>query len=201
MERSVFWSDWDTRGLQHLHLAQQGKEIIAIGTILSYTDENIPFHATYRILCDKQWIVRSVTLACHHNNSAPIELKADGKGHWTDAQGVAIPFLNGCIDIDISATPFTNTLPIRRLSLREGEVADIQVVYFKVPEMTFESVEQRYTYLEQTDAGALYRYDGLVSNFRADIPVDQDGLVLDYPPLFRRIESKKKTTHIVRGEQ
>lgn len=187
MERSVFWSAWDTRGLQHLHLVQQEKKIIATGTILSYTDENIPFHATYRILCDHQWLVRSIELACHYNNSTTITLKADGKGHWTNPMSAAIPLLDGCIDIDISATPFTNTLPIRRLSLAEGEVADIHVVYFKVPEMTFEAVEQRYTYLEQTNTGAIYRYDGLVSNFQADIPFDQDGLVLDYPPLFRRV--------------
>lgn len=191
MERSVFWSDWDSGGLQHLLLTQEDQKIIATGTILSYTGAHIPFHATYRILCDEQWRVCSVELALHHIQSTTIVLKADGNGHWTDEMDVALPALAGCIDVDISATPFTNTLPIRRLNLAFGASANIAVVYLKVPEMTIQPVEQRYTYLEKTANTQTYLYDGLTSNFQAEIPVDQDGLVLDYPQLFRRIVSNE----------
>ena len=191
MERSVFWSDWDSGGLQHLHLTHRNKEILATGTMLSFTDAHIPFHATYHILCDEQWCVRSVQLALHHTQSTTIALKADGKGHWTDEMDVAIPALEGCIDVDISTTPFTNTLPIRRLKLALGASANIPVVYLQVPEMTIEPVEQRYAYLEQTATTQTYLYDGLTSNFQAAISVDQDGLVLDYPQLFRRIVSNE----------
>jgi len=41
--------------------------------------------------------------------------------------------------------------------------------------------EQRYTCLER----GLYRFEA--GRFEAELPVDADGLVLDYPGLFRRI--------------
>ena len=46
---------------------------------------------------------------------------------------------------------------------------------------------QRYTRLETGDGGGLYRFLSLDGGFTADLPVDLDGLVLDYPGLFRRV--------------
>jgi hypothetical protein len=56
-------------------------------------------------------------------------LSADGKGRWFDAKGTHLAELDGCIDIDISATPFTNTLPIRRLQLKHGAAQVLRCVY------------------------------------------------------------------------
>ena len=39
----------------------------------------------------------------------------------------------GCIDVDIRATPFTNTLPIRRLALQPGESRDLRMAFIDVP--------------------------------------------------------------------
>jgi hypothetical protein len=64
------------------------------------------------------------------------------------------------------------------------------MVYFRVPQMQVEAVQQRYTCLEVTASGGRYRYESLVdgvSRFTAELAVDQDGLVLDYPGLFRRV--------------
>jgi len=48
-------------------------------------------------------------------------------------------------------------------------------------------VMQRYTCLERGDDGSLYRYEGLGTGFVTNLPVDPDGLVLDYPDIFRRV--------------
>jgi hypothetical protein len=63
----------------------------------------------------------------------------------------------------------------------------LTVVYLSVPELTFYPAQQRYTCLEKSPTSGLYRYESLDSDFRADLPVDDDGLVLDYPGLFRRV--------------
>ena len=112
---------------------------------------------------------------------------ADGAGRWTTASGDALPVLDGCIDVDISATPFTNTLPIRRLALHPGEARDLDVEYVSVPDLAVMLDGQRYTCLERGTQGGLYVYASLDSAFRADLAVDADGLVLDYPELFRRV--------------
>lgn len=36
-------------------------------------------------------------------------------------------------------------------------------------------------------AGRLYRYEGLFQGYVGELPVDTDGLVLDYPGTFRRV--------------
>jgi hypothetical protein len=86
--------------------------------------------------------------------------------------------------VDIQATPLTNTLPIRRLALQAGESTDIRLCYIEVPSLTVSPATQRYTALE---TGRLYRFESLESDFTADLPVDEDGFVLDYPGLFKRL--------------
>ncbi len=89
--------------------------------------------------------------------------------------------------MDISTTPFTNTLPIRRLDLDPGESQEIRVAYVDVPGMAVRPERQRYACLERHTGGGVYRYESLDGNrFTADLTVDADGLVLDYPGLFLR---------------
>lgn len=88
------------------------------------------------------------------------------------------------MDVDIQATPLTNTLPIRRLDPKDGESVDIRLAYIRIPDLTVAPADQRYTALR---SGSLYRFESLESGFTADLPVDEDGFVLDYPGLFRRL--------------
>jgi hypothetical protein len=118
-----------------------------------------------------------------------IHLYTDGAGAWATAAGEPLPDLAGCLEVDISATPFTNTLPIRRLALQPGESREVPAAYIDVAEATVSRAPQRYTRLETGGDGALYRYEGLLWDFRATLPVDRDGLVTDYPELFRRVWS------------
>jgi len=111
-------------------------------------------------------------------------LHSDGDGHWRDGQGATLGAIEGCIDIDIAATPFTNTLPIRRLQLAEGERQPIEVAYISTPDLQVTRVEQAYTCIALNRE---YRYEGIFRNFSADMTVDEDGLVIDYPTLFTRL--------------
>jgi hypothetical protein len=90
------------------------------------------------------------------------------------------------VDVDISVTPFTNTLPIRRLGLAPGESAEISVAYVEGTELQAWPEPQRYTCLEKHSRGGLYRFLSLEGGFTADLPVDAECLVADYPGLFRR---------------
>ena len=115
-----------------------------------------------------------------------VELLSDGEGHWTTADGSALNHLRGCEYVDVAETPFTNTLPIRRLGLARGESAEIAVAYLDGAELQPWPEPQRYACLEKGDGGGLYRFESLDGGFTADLPVDSDGLVVDYPGLFRR---------------
>ena len=95
-------------------------------------------------------------------------------------------YLEGCEYVDVSETLFTNTPPIRRLGLTPGESAEISVAYFVGADLQPWPEPQRYTCLKKDDSGGLYRFLSLDGGFTADLAVDADGLVLDYPGLFGR---------------
>jgi hypothetical protein len=145
------------------------------------------FRLHYEITCDTNWNVKELGLTLLSGNRKSIKIQTDGQGHWSTHTGDPVPSLDGCIDIDISATPFTNTLPIRRLELRPGQSAELLVAYVLIPEMELRTDRQRYTCLELNAGGGLYKYEGLESHFSAELPVDRDGLVIDYPGLFKSI--------------
>jgi hypothetical protein len=187
MNLQAMWTPWDGRGLEHLRLRVEESGGEADGAVIGEED-GVAFRVRYVIRCDPGWRTREM-VADPLDGRHPLRLNSDGDGNWSDASGRSIPELEGCIDVDLSATPFTNTLPVRRLGLREGESAEIAIVYVDVPEMRLDFSRQRYTCLERGASGGLYRYEdrGSFRGFAADLPVDADGLVLDYPGIFRRV--------------
>src|SRR3981081_1449074 len=125
------WQDWSGKSLEHLVLQEDSGEIFAQAALRgSIDDEN--FAARYRILCDGSWRVTEVEVS-EIGNADWIELSHDGAGNWLDASANPLPELNGALDIDISITPFTNAIPIRRLHLERGQSQEILAVYVQLP--------------------------------------------------------------------
>jgi uncharacterized protein len=176
------WQDWDARGVEHLVLREGRREIVAESVVIGSAGGS-DFALRYRIRCDKSWRVRNAEVALL-GGTRKVEIAGDGNGNWSDASGKPVCKLAGAIDIDLSVTPFTNTLPIRRLNLRSGASADIVAVYIVAPALTLATDPQRYTCLEPRK---LYRYESLDSDFTRDIEVDDHALVVTYPGLFRRL--------------
>ena len=144
------------------------------------TLEGKPLDASYVVETDAAWRTRRVRVDV--KGGGTLEILSDGAGHWCRSDGTALQELDGCIDPDISMTPFTNTVAIRRLGSKVGEAAEIKVAYILVPELSLRAAPQRYTRL----AERMWRFVGLDIDFIADITVDEDGFVVNYPGLFRR---------------
>lgn len=175
------WSDWSGKATEHLVLRQVRDSLVAEAVVISPTDQG--FAARYRVTCDAAWRVRRAEIQMV-GDVRNLRLSADGSGHWFHDDGNTLAHLDGAIDIDLSISPFTNTLPIRRLGLQPGQSAEILAAYIRVPELSVATDPQRYTCLE---AGRRYRYESLDSDFVREIETDDDGLVLIYPGLFRRV--------------
>jgi uncharacterized protein len=116
MEREVMWASWEGSGLEHLRLVTSDDGVIANGLVIGL-EAGRPFRIGYEIHCDRRWRVQEVRAGAPDLGRPVFDLLADGEGHWKRGGGEPLPELDGCIDVDISATPFTNTLPIRRLGL------------------------------------------------------------------------------------
>jgi uncharacterized protein len=184
-ERELRWRRLDEPGAEHLLLRVDHDGVAADGLVVGIAGGE-PFRAHYRVRCDAAWRAREVWVAAPGSDRPALHLRADGEGRWTTGDGRPLPELAGCVDLDLTATPFTNTLPIRRLGLRPGESRDLAVAYLSVPALTWELARQRYERLPDGPGGPRYRFVALDSGFTADLTVDADGLVLDYPGLFRR---------------
>jgi hypothetical protein len=174
------WTDWEGRGLEHLVLRIEEARIFAEGVILSGGDQAIA--AIYRIQCNLRWRVRAASVSLIEPERT-LMLTADGIGNWLDEAGAPLRPLHGAIDIDLSLSPFTNTLPIRRCDLRVGQSVDITAAYVSFPELAVSPDPQRYTRIGERH----YRYDSLNGEFSREIEVDADGLVVSYEGLFRRV--------------
>jgi len=187
--RNVYWQPWNEPGLEHLHATFAADGVRAIGLILRKLG-TAHLRCRYELEADAAGRTRKLTFAVMASGDTAgnrLALESDGDGNWR-VNGEARADLAGCFDPDIQITPFTNTLPIRRLGLDAGASADIRVVYVPLPDLTPRPVEQRYTCIEKLGpGGGCYRYDGLFRNITAELAVDADGVVTDYPETFRRV--------------
>ncbi|MBB5786451.1 putative glycolipid-binding domain-containing protein [Jiangella mangrovi] len=179
MGRELMWSALQWPATEHLILRAGGDGVVADGVIVAL--DGRPTRVAYRIEADAGWAVRRLTLATNGEPDLVLE-RRDGD-RWYDGDGAERADLAGCVEVDVALTPFTNTLPIRRLGLAVGEASeDLRIIYVQVDRgLTSDAVNQRYVRL----ADDVYRYSS--GEFTADLTVDADGFVVDYPDLWRRI--------------
>jgi uncharacterized protein len=183
MDRQIVarWQDWSGNGIEHTVVACTPNSSSADGVVVG-SAAGQPFAMRYQIRCDASWTFKHAFIQLV-GDPRKLELISDGRGRWTDSSGSPLPELDGAIDIDLSVSPFTNTLPIRRLRLAKGRSAEIRAAYVHFPDLTVISDPQRYTCLETLR----YQYESLDSDFVREIEVDIDGLVVTYPDLFKRL--------------
>ena len=147
------------------------------GTVLTH-DATQPIELRYAVTVDRAWATTNVEVLVALGGDHARELAELGKV-WCGTERP--PEYSDCIDVDLSFTPATNTLPIRRLGLDIGEEAEIHVAWLVWPELTVQRVLQRYTRIAED------RYRYTQDEFEAELTVDRQGLVLEYEGLWRAI--------------
>jgi uncharacterized protein len=178
----VVWEGLDWKSMECLQWRKNGESCF-ISSQISGVFNNEPFNIEYWIEVDMQWQVKRFIITDQLCANTKMEMHTDRNGKWYTADNTEITELEGCYDIDISLTPFTNTLPIRRLDLKKGEHIPIDVLYVKLPEFSFSKVRQYYTLLDKDR----YLYEGVFRDFRAELAVDENKMVIDYPGLAKRL--------------
>lgn len=176
----VRWRDWAGAGLEHAVLTETEGYIEVQSVVIAGPAEGA-FAARYSLRLDPEWRVLELQASIVGTVSS-VHLRRSAEGAWSDG-GRPLPGLAGALDVDLSITPLTNTLPIRRAGLATGDSAEIVVAYVAFPELAVSAAPQRYTRLH----GNRYRFESLDSGFVREITVDEHGLVIAYPGLFHRV--------------
>jgi uncharacterized protein len=141
----------------------------------------------FQVDLDEDWVTREVVVdAVAGHGRRTLTLSADDRRRWT-VNGRHDPDLDGCVDVDVAATPLTNTFPVRRLAgLQVGRQVTTPIAWVEVPDLGVTRVDQTYRRLPDVDGLAAWGYsDPRHGPFL--LTVDTDGLVVTYEGFARRV--------------
>jgi hypothetical protein len=143
---------------------------------------------TFRVVVGPNWTSRQVeVLSVSGAGEVRRVLEASEDGWMVD--GAPRRDLEGCVDVDIAASPLTNTFPIRRLAdLDVGDSVTFPVAWVDVPALGVARVDQTYERLPDRDGMACWKYRDPAHGAFV-LTVDDEGLVLDYEGFARRIRT------------
>jgi hypothetical protein len=113
-----------------------------------------------------------------------VAIQADETRNWT-LNGQPCPAVQGCEDIDLSFSPATNLLPIRRAQLAVGSRAPVRAAWLRFPGLTLEVLDQTY----ERVSDSLYRYESRGGSFVAMLETNANGFVTRYPGLWELEET------------
>ena len=128
-----------------------------------------------------------------------LDLRRDGDGVWhcaTREEGLLdLPPAGGetaglvaALDCDLGLSPVTNMMPILRHGLlHSGGPIELTMAWVAVPALTVHADGQRYAHISAGPGGHVVRYEATDGSFTADITIDADAVVIDYPGIARRL--------------
>jgi hypothetical protein len=186
MQTRILWKGKDHFSLEHCHIMLYESGPVVQGTIIG-TETGKIYKTDYVIKCNEKWQTVSLDLSCYFEDTVSEQkLRGDGMGNWT-LDGEEAGTLKGCLDIDISQTPFTNSLFINRENLPVGSTKEAGLIYFDVLQRAIQVKQQQYTRLSRLQ----YRFANVPNDFETLITVDNSGIVTDYEGLFVRAATEE----------
>ena len=146
------------------------------------------------------WVTRELSVAVEAFEwSRSLVLRRSADGVWSSQTnsvgysglpeaGLVDPgTLSGALDCDLGLCPATNTMPIRRLGLLAGDVSPTPLVMAWVEVPSLRVLRSDQVYASSPRPGRV-QYRSFSRDFEAELLVDQDGVVIEYPTLARRVD-------------
>jgi hypothetical protein len=173
-----------------------GGGLSAAGTQLGADPE--PFRVDYRLEAP-EFVTRELELTANAEGwRRHLLLRHDGSGAWNadvDDEGDvpggtwdgSLPDLSDALDIDIENSPLTNTMPILRHGFQREGSGDFLMAFVTTPGLRVGASQQRYEHVREIEDGSMVRYISRDGDFTAELEVDDEGLLVHYPRLARRV--------------
>ena len=168
------WVRCDGAGTEELTLSWENEAWTASGVVGAE-------RVQYVLRVSPTWQVRQFLLF-RDLPEPDLWLATDGHARWGEMNGAHRPELDGCHDIALACTPFTATLPIRRLPIEVGDATELAVIAVDVETLSVVTRPHRYERL----ASRTWRFTDVVADEVTTFEVDEYGLVVDHPGRFVR---------------
>jgi uncharacterized protein len=173
------WRRIDQPGLELARIETADHGVAVSSTLIDAGKK--PFSLRYHWTLDADWRTRTLRIEQMCEDDRWITIERVGASSWRIDNRLA-PHLEGCAELDLSATPFCNALAIHRLG-RDGE---LDAAYVSAEDLSVTPSRQRYEKIN----GHIWRYTdlGVAEGFTAALDLDDDGLVRRYEGLFEALE-------------
>lgn len=173
------------------------------------------YAASWELTTTAGWVTKLLTVSVQGINgdsaqgvgwSRHLELERTDDGVWSSrvrtsgecdlpAPGIDDPAaLAEALDCDLGLCVVTNTMPILRLDLLASEKApadetELTMAWVDMPSLQVRPSSQVYTQVKALQPGrhALVLYSSGSHGFTTELTVDEDGVVVEYPGLARRV--------------
>jgi hypothetical protein len=120
------WKRIDFPGFETLAIDADADGLRARSVIVDNRDTPFGLIADWRL--DRDWVSRSLHLTLLRDGGVrELAIARTGAQSWR-VNGEARPDLDGCVEIDVSATLFCNGLALRRLGHEPGELTALYVL-------------------------------------------------------------------------
>jgi hypothetical protein len=178
----ILWRRLDLPGHDAASIRISGEGTVLSG--MAVFQEGAPTALGYVVHADREWRTTEARVRGWYGwESIDLRLRRDDAGTWT-VNDVICPGVEGCIELDLSFTPATNLLPLRRLALAVGRSAEVRSAWLEWPGVQLTPLVQRYSRRSEYD----YEYESDLPGgelFRSTLRVQPEGWVLDYAGLWR----------------
>lgn len=131
----------------------------------------------YVVRCDDNWRSLSADVAGQHGDLGVQARILREAGRWW-LNDIEQPDVAGATDLDLSFTPATNLMPLRRLMAAEQNALNMTAAWLRYPEAVLRPLDQAY---RRTGQEGVVTYEARQTGHATQLTVDQSGFVILYP--------------------
>jgi hypothetical protein len=191
------WAGMDGQRLEAARVVLGGRSMRASGSLVSARHEGAEaYSASYSLATDETGVVQRLTVrTIRAQGEQYVSLTRSEEGIWLVDRvdyggGTVRTHLGGALDVDLAFCVLFNALPVRRLGLHRApaqqdlsQYDDLPMAFVSLPGLEVSCVQQTYRTVAVGETAVVSFANDL---FEAELTVDADGLVLEYPGLARR---------------
>lgn len=172
-DRSVLWASANPPGVERCTVAKGSSGWVLKGDLVRRFKEG-PAATSYTIEVDLAWRTKGAHVEqVLRGERRSVSLRTKGSKWYVHEK--EDERLRGCLDIDLGASPVTNTLPIKRAKPKVGSTLELVVAWVRFPGLEVEPLRQSYE--RAGERRYVYRS---ATGFRSEIELDSFGLVRRY---------------------
>jgi len=176
---TITWRALGREGQDTCRLARADQGWLLMGHARFHSDDGFAA-LDYVIRCTEDWQTLDADIAGTHGD-LDVRLHIDqrqGVWHVNDTPQTG---LEDATDIDLSFTPATNLMPLRRLAKQVKDTLTTRAAWLQYPAATLTPLDQTY---KRTPTYGLITYKARQTDFSTTLEVNDAGFITNYPDLW-----------------